>query len=294
MVTPRIGLIAFAAGRPSWRQARSRLYAQARNCSLVKYAEVLDAKALRASHPSFTAEHADHLQPRVRGFGHWLWKPYIVLSAIERFPSDISHIMYIDCGSELNYATPQSQARLAQYAEIATDEGLHIMHVPGTSEAMWTHAQVIQEFGLNRSARRSEQRSAAYLLLPRSQPAKALVDEWLFWATQEDGKWLTGSGLPAAEEPSEFRGHRHDQSLLSCLTKMRGLPSTADESYWPSQWSSRGLDYPIWTARNRSRYSVADASFASRIHRRATKVETRVWMEANWRLRARFTRRMWR
>lgn len=293
-MTPKIGLIAFAAGRPSWRQARSRLYEQARTCRLVKHAEILDANALRVEHPTFWAEHADQLQSRVRGFGHWLWKPYLIRSAIETFPADITHVLYVDCGSELNHSVPQAQERLVQYAQIASDEGLHIMHIPSTSEAMWTHGAVMQEFGLGESAIQSEQRSAAYLLLPRDNSARVLVDEWLTWATREDGKWLTGLGLPLEGQSSVFRGHRHDQALLSCLTKLRGIPSTVDETYWPSQWSSRGLDYPVWTARNRSRFSVADASFASRLHRRATKVETRIWMEASWRLRARFMRREWR
>ncbi len=255
---------------------------------------IFDGASLKRALPEFVERHGQFLRQGIRGYGYWLWKPRLILHALEVFPRSVTQILYVDAGSEINTRTSAARIRLADYQDAASDHCLHVMHVPGTSESTWTHPAVLHGVDLPLQHRAAPQRSASYLLFHRDQRSRDFLREWLDLASREASTWLTGEILTTQAPPPEFLGHRHDQSLMSSLSKVQQIPSIPDETYWPNEWLAQGLNYPIWTARNRSRYSVADTRQIAGAARRFSRVETRLWMESTWRLKARLGRQSWR
>jgi hypothetical protein len=64
--------------------------------------------------PSFRAKFSEYLQPGVRGFGYWMWKPEIILRTLERIPEG-EVLLYMDAGCHLN---PAGRARLSSTAPL--------------------------------------------------------------------------------------------------------------------------------------------------------------------------------
>lgn len=238
--------------------------------------------------------HGQFVRRGTRGYGYWLWKPLLILHALDVFPRSVTQILYVDAGSELNMRTRAARNRLTDYQDAAREHCLHVMHVPETSESIWTHPAVLHGIDLPPSYRDTPQRSASYLLFHRDQRSRAFLREWLDLASRRGFTWLTGEIPTTQAPPPEFLGHRHDQSLMSALSKLRQIPSIPDETYWPNEWLAKGLNYPVWTARNRSSFSVADTRRIAGAAREFSRLETRLWMESTWRLKARLGQVPWR
>lgn len=181
----------------------------------------------------FTQRNAEHFK-RPRGAGYFVWKPYVVRRQLEAL-ADGEWLFWCDAGAYLI-------APIDPLVAWAEREGRDVVvfdidHL----EREWTKrdAFVLLEADEPRFAD-TRQRLSGFFLLRRSPLALAVVDEWL--AAAQDLRAITDDasvlGLP--DHPG-FTEHRHDQSLLSLITKKHGIPAARD----PSEYGNRLADgYP--------------------------------------------------
>ena len=171
-----------------------------------------------------------------RGAGYWLWKPYLITRHLAELGAN-DWLFYCDSGAFL-LASP---ALLVEHAAAHGEDVLifklepHAYHL----ECFWTKRDAFVLLGCD-SPRfwRTVQRHATCSLWRGTRTARDLAADWLDAA--RDPRALTDApnecGLPNLVG---FRDHRHDQSLLSLLTKRNDLRSWRD----PTQFGNAGIDH---------------------------------------------------
>ena len=268
-------LVTFGAGLPNWRAAAKRLGRQASESGAFAQTLVYTERELASEYPDFARQHREVLSARVRGFGYWIWKPYLLWKTLEfASRSGLSGVAYLDAGCELNLTSEAARLRLLNYQQMALRDGVFAMHLAGYPEREWTRLAVMDHFGLSIADRDAPQVQGTPML-PASTDGIALARTWFESCVQDDYFLARDAKKDEVQEP-DFRDHRHDQSLFSCLVKTQGIETIPDETFWAPDWANSGRDYPLWAARNRTRVSILDSSprgqairFGERLYSRA-------------------------
>lgn len=160
-----------------------------------------------------------------RGCGYWLWKPYIILDALNKIKlNDV--LIYSDSGSHfINKATPLSTLPNDFNQDIVPFE----LELP---EAHWTKRDAFVRMEADTlNFAKSNQRLASFIVIKKSNFAIEFINDYLSYCC--DPLIITDSPnetvLPNYEG---FKEHRHDQSVLSLLTKKYNLMAFRDPSQW--------------------------------------------------------------
>lgn len=207
--------------------------AQKLNCETalaVGGADRVFAHSPRDLDPAFRAANRKTLRV-VTGAGLWLWKPYLISRHLNDLGRD-EWLFYCDAGSY--FVNP-----LSSLVEHALEHELDVVVFEleaGRLEREWTKRDVLIEFGCDtEEIRESRQRIGGFSLWRRTDAARDLADAWLRAAC--DHHLISHEPSTRAPEHEGFRAHRGDQSLLSLLTKTRGIPAWRD----PSQYGNADL-----------------------------------------------------
>ena len=163
-----------------------------------------------------------------RGCGFWLWKPYIILKTLIESMSDNDLLMYQDAGAHIiRDAGPL--LKLSQDLE----PGIIVFHTRFLEKIFAKRDSFILMGMDDLRVYESYQRLASFVMLRKNCQSLQFVMEWLAYAM--DPRILTDidnemgkPNLPA------FRENRHDQTVLSLLSKKWQL----DEFRDPSQYGN--------------------------------------------------------
>ena len=279
-------LVTFGAGLPNWRAAARRLGQQASESGAFAQTLVYTERELFRDFPDFAREHRNILSPRVRGFGYWIWKPFLLWKSLEfARRSGHSGVAYLDAGCELNLRSNAARLRLLNYQQIALSRGVFAMHLAGFPEREWTRLAVMDHFGLTRADRSAPQVQGTPML-PASAEGVEFARTWYESCVGNDYFLVRDAKEDEVQEPG-FRDHRHDQSVFSSLVKVQGIETIPDETFWAPDWLDGGLEYPLWAARNRTRVSILDLSPRGKAIRFGERLYSRAHRELSGFLRTR-------
>ena len=150
--------------------------------------------------------------------GLWLWKPYIIYRTLLAM-NDGDYMLYLDSGAyfERNFES----SVLCQMAKL--DQDIAVFSV-GLPEKEYTKEEAFQLLDCTSDeCRNTPQRSGTFIMLRRNHRSLRFVSEWLTYAQDrriitEDGSnsWIHFFGKKRVQ-------HRHDQSILSLLSKKWNL-----------------------------------------------------------------------
>lgn len=177
-----------------------------------------DDAALRVT--EFWDRHGDFVTREKRGFGYWIWKPYVILDTMERVP-DGDVVVYADAGCTIN-ARPEATMRMDDLVrEVAGErDGLLCFTVPAfyrPVERKWTKKSVLDYFEADEAERDSAQLMATALIIKNTLKNRRLVRAWYDLCSRFEYGMIDDSR--SADEDPIFEDHRHDQSIWSMLIK---------------------------------------------------------------------------
>ncbi|MFM8892675.1 MAG: hypothetical protein ACKOTB_13835, partial [Planctomycetia bacterium] len=223
-------LVSFADAK--YAASLRRLAAQAREMGVYDEVWTRNERDLPAW---FRHQHRAILQPHVRGFGYWIWKPQVVLDALERCGTgDIVH--YCDAGCHLQ---PAGRRRLLEYFELAESAASGVLAfkylplrppprhdgrpLPHYRNVEWCKSDVLSLFGLLEDAAYLEdyQSWSGTFFVRKTDTTMAVFQKW------RDA--LRGNVSLVDDSPSRlpnsprFIEHRHDQAVFSCLAWRHGF-----------------------------------------------------------------------
>jgi hypothetical protein len=166
----------------------------------------------------FWNTHSNFITNNIRGYGYWLWKPYIIKKTIENLNNgDI--LLYLDCGCEIN---TNKRNEMIKYFNIIKEEKIITSFT--FTEKFWNKMDLILHLSANSSEfTETPQRQAGAILLYVCDETRILVDEWYEIACNYN---LIDDSPSLTENYEGFKEHRHDQSIFSLLTKKYKIKNT--------------------------------------------------------------------
>jgi len=178
----------------------------------------------------FYAENKELLN-EFRGNGYWLWKPYFLLKVLEE-AQEGDFVFYCDSGAvfsdKIDYLVDVSNT---------LKQDVLVFEIPYL-EKEWTKRDAFILMDCDESQYADTlQRCSGFILCRKSEESMEFVGEWL--AYQKDRRIVTDKNNVLAEDNYEnFQEHRHDQSVLSLLSKKYNLTAFRD----PSQYGNEFMD----------------------------------------------------
>ena len=180
-----------------------------------------------------------------RGAGYWVWKPYVIKKALEGLEKDDILIYSDACSVYVN--------DIKMLIDIFNKDRLSVMvFALNTKEKKYSKKDALVLLGADEPKYiETNQRMATFIVLKNNEKSKKIINEWLKYSC--DYRIITDSKSKLGIEYPEFKDNRHDQTILSILSKKAGIKEYRDPSQYGNNiklWSQEVLDrsdYPqIW------------------------------------------------
>lgn len=193
-------------------------------------------------------QHVPFLQNR-RGFGYWIWKPYIIWKKLCSIPeNDI--LVYLDSCCTLNLG---GKPRFMEYIDILKSNNSGNMFIEmDTSIEDWCKMDTIIK--LNAQSVQKEREVVPGVIFTTNNPKNRKLFKSVFDTISSDYRLVddTPSIIPNA---STYKEHRHDQSIFSIIVRQEYSDSIYsnmfDEFYFQSATPKlKREDYPVWIHAN--------------------------------------------
>lgn len=238
-------LITFAAGSINYIEAGERLVEQGNNLKLFDKSILFTDKNLM-NDKIFWDKHSDFIKKNKRGFGYWLWKPYIILKTMNELENgDI--LLYLDCGCEF---IENNKDLIIKYFDYVKKDKI-IGNEIKTLEGQFSKMDLIDYLKLNNeNILKSYQREAGANMFYVNGKTRKLVEEWYNIGSEYNFIDDSSSKL---KNINGFKEHRHDQSIFSLLTKKYNI------------YSKQKITKIILSGRNRTGFSSNDFLFFIKI-----------------------------
>jgi hypothetical protein len=259
--------VVFGAGSKIWERTAVRLKSELDRCEQISQIDVYTSTRVQKELPEFWKAHGGFVLANKRGFGYWLWKPYILLNALKNLEPAEQGLLYIDAGCSINLESLAARERFRDYIDISnTSGGLFFELIGENAHKAYTKKGVLAALGA-RDLEAKNLLAATVFFLSNSLEARRFLRNWIELMTMDDYGSLIDPAKDELQEP-DFIAHRHDQSLMSIAIRDFKFEAIPDETYFSPNWRSQGLDFPIWATRIRSRFPfVSEGPFMKVVRR---------------------------
>ena len=206
----------------------------------------INSDDLKVKYPEFYSQHSSFIENNPRGYGYWIWKPYLIWKTMESLnENDI--LFYMDSGCQLNYSGLDRFKFYCQKADEIGGLNFFMHHLTSEYTKMDTYRRI---FPNTDDALDTYQRIGGILFLKCSEKNKNFFKEFYNICVEDSYRYVDDT---PSEKPNHesFIDHRHDQSIFSLMVeKHKIFYELLDETWWPPNWGESGKDYPIWATRN--------------------------------------------
>jgi hypothetical protein len=199
----------------------------------------------------FTRNQGNFIKNNKRGYGYWIWKPYLILKTLKEMnENDI--LVYVDGGCTLN---KNGIKRLNEYFEIITNSKYGILSLQlNQIEKMWTKMDLFVELKCKEEKfMDSNQLLATTIIMRKCNHVLNIFEKALEICSKNNYHFIDDSPSISPNDRI-FNEHRHDQSILSLLRKKYGTDVISDETWCKQAWSLcevDGTNFPIWATRKK-------------------------------------------
>ena len=258
----RVCFLTFGGGK-TWPEAARRLSNQAKATGLFDKIITETSETFFRKNGEF-AIHRDFIENNPRGWGYWIWKPFLILKHLKRM-NDGDAIFYLDSGCEI---LPENRHRLKLMMEYAQEKGclfFNYAEYPILNIAFCTKPSLLSavqnEFGLADFLRIPTVWAGGLALVKNKRNIKFLED-WCRYCVRDNYHMVDGT---PSYEPIRHQlfEHRHDQSIMSILKAIYDYPTFCSASEF--DFVDIGIDYaekafsqPFLVSRNPSGISAVD------------------------------------
>lgn len=190
----------------------------------------------------FWNDHREFVNSHSRGFGYWIWKPWVVIKTLKEVEEgDV--IVYADAGCGVN---ADGLSNLVRYVSMLSGSEHNILgfQMP-YPEHLWTKMDLFEHLQCQTPKyMNSGQIMATTFLCKKTKMTEDFLTMWYKLCSEQGYRFVDDSPSLSANT-TEFKEHRHDQSIFSLLCKKYGALTLGDEVQY--------LDpkFPIHALRNK-------------------------------------------
>jgi hypothetical protein len=207
--------ITFGAGSINYIEAVSRLCTQATKIGLFDKITFFTEEDLQRD-DAFWNRHSEFMMNNHRGYGYWLWKPYIIKKTIESL-KDGDILLYLDSGCEINIAKKEE---MLKYFDLVKSE--FIITSFYCANKQWTKMDLILHLNATEYMD-APMRQGGALLFYVCDKTRTIINEWYDTACNYH---LLDDSPSYSQNHNEYVEHRHDQSIFSLLTSKHNIHNT--------------------------------------------------------------------
>jgi hypothetical protein len=212
-------VITFGAGSQNYIEAGLRLCNQAKKMGVFNNISLFTEECLKQD-TEFWERHSEFILRNSRGYGYWLWKPYIIQKTMKSL-NDGDILLYLDSGCEMDI---RKKKEMLHYFDLIKTE--QIITAFTFTEKRWNKMDLILYLNCHsKEFTDTAQRQAGAILFFVCDSTRSLINEW--YDTACNYHFIDDS--PSESQNFEgFSEHRHDQSIFSLLTKKKNFCNTFD------------------------------------------------------------------
>jgi hypothetical protein len=205
----------------------------------------------------FVARFRHKLVFGTRGFGHWIWKPQIILQTLREVNNN-DIVLYTDVGCHLNVSgvdrlndyfaiVEQSESGILAFSAIPPKPPLQYdgRRLPELLEASWTKGDLFDYFGVrdDENITMTPTIGSGIIFLRKCESSVRIIEEWLS-VINYDLRLIDDSPSISPNLPG-FIEHRHDQAIFAIICKIHNVKCLSAFEYWYPSVSE--LWVPDWT-----------------------------------------------
>ena len=189
--------------------------------------------------PDFYHKHYHFIKSNKRGYGYWIWKPYLTLMTLSLLnENDI--LVYADAGCTIQAS---GLDRFNDYIKLVNESKTGILSFQlGFKEKEWTKMDLFQHLDANDHLE-AEQLLATVFIVRKCTESVAIIKKW--YETSCHYHLLDDSKSVVKNDPL-FKEHRHDQSIFSLIRHQSGSTVLSDET------DPNDKTYPFLATRKKS------------------------------------------
>lgn len=164
--------------------------------------------------PQFIEKHHDFIYSRIHGFGHWIWKPKIILDKLNSIDeNDI--LIYCDSGIFLNI---NGIDRYKEYIDMLNDKDMVTFALNQNDKyyfaQQWVTKRAVDSYYPEFANLRSKYCYGGVIIFKKTKSTLSLVEDWLSLCERYD--FIDG----VYSEDAYFMGNDNDNGLFNlCLVK---------------------------------------------------------------------------
>lgn len=176
----------------------------------------------------FINEHKSIFDNYQKGFGLWLWKPYIILKHLEAL-NEGDLLFYQDAGGSI---IQNKQQRFDEYCKLLelSSKPIITFSVPLYREIHYQKMSLLRRFDLqfDQDFLNSEHIEGGVIMFRKCEFTINFVKQWLDTMIEQDYLFAKDD---IENESASFLSYRGDQSILSALVKLHKIPYYGTEAY---------------------------------------------------------------
>lgn len=209
----KIWAMSFGGGSKNYHEAAFRLRNELSTSNAFHEIVIFTDNELKKD-DTFWKEHGDFIEKNNRGYGYWIWKPYLIKKTMEKM-NDNDILIYLDSGCEVINDTNTNQNILNIVDKC---DAYHMLYTStGHNERIHTKTDLLEYMKMNNEdIKNSIQNQATMVILIKNTKTIDFVNEW--YNVSCNYHLIDDSSSVLPNDPL-FIDHRHDQSIFSLLTK---------------------------------------------------------------------------
>ena len=185
-----------------------------------------------------------------RGGGYYIWKPYIINKRLNEI-EDNDILIFLDAGCYIN---PSGFGRFNEYIELLNnrDEGCISFYMSNHLEKKWTNKEIFEYFNIYEDSDilNTGQILSGIIMLKKNANSINIIDLWL--RTVYNNSILFTDHYNNQNQSVEYIENRHDQSILSVISKLYKTILLEDETFFDDGFGcEKSIKYPFWATRIR-------------------------------------------
>lgn len=206
---------------------------------------------------SFWNLHSNFILNNKRGYGYWIWKPYLIRKTLERLNNG-DLLLYLDCGCEINCNGREKFNELIE----KVNSKLIIGTETWSNDCTFTKSDLSNFYKLDVKTLKIKHMQAGVLLMKKTPKIMEAINEWYLLCNNYH--FIDDSPSRIKNYPG-FVEHRHDQSCFNMVMKKHKLinydigPAEWGNGYHSRQnYLNNAMEYPLWYCRNKKGKSLKE------------------------------------
>jgi len=202
--------MSFGGGQSNFHSAVDRLHRELSTLELFDKIVIYYDYHLKMD-AEFWNKHSVFIENNKRGYGYWIWKPYLILKTMEKMKEGDT-LLYADAGCEVvhDYSSKRNILKMNERCK------KHNMLYTTTPYAEKDYSKMDLFYELDVDIDDSGQRQATIIFLTKNELTLEFVKEWYAFSNRY---YLVDDSPSAIPNSKTFFEHRHDQSIFSLLIK---------------------------------------------------------------------------